>query len=198
MDISKISWIQLKNINKYKLINTMYIWLFIVPIVARLFEKVEHTANITIFEYTFEAQLSLPFSWVIFYFSAIAFASANLIYQLRCPSIIKDNSDYSDFKQSHKGVEHLDSYLPQVGMNWEGLRQELENQDDYFNETAEASNPKTDDGILRKRFWAVFSKGNRVRPIEKYSVALFYLIGFILIFWVFVQNINFVINFLIN
>lgn len=174
----------------------MYIWIFLVPIAARLLENVEEAATVTIFSYTFEAQLTLPFSWLVFYFSAIAFAAANLIFQIRCPDIVKEHSDYSEFKQSNMGIEHLDRYLNQVGLNWEGLRLLIERQDEYFSEVAEASNPKQADGLLRKRFWAIYWVGNQHRIIEKFSALILYIIGFVLFSIVLLQNIVFVIQYL--
>lgn len=196
MKYPDIKWHLLSKINKFKFINTMYIWIFVVPVLSRLLEKVGDVANVTIFDYTFEAQLTLPFSWLVFYFSAVSFAIANVIFQIRCPNIIKDHTGYSDFKQANKGVEHLDKYLFQVNMNWEGLRQQIERQDEYFSEVAEVSNPKAEDGMLRKRFWAIFNQGDRIRKISKTFVVIFYAIGFALISYVFVENIVFVTGFI--
>ena len=191
----KILWSQLKKLNAVKFINTMYVWIFIVPILVKALENIGDTAKLTIFSHTFIAQLSLPFSWVLFYFSAMSFAAANIIFQIWCPNIIKEQSDYSEFRGANKGVEHLDHYLFEVGMNWEGLRKRIENQDEYFSEVAEVSNPRADDGELRKRFWAVYSQANSWRPIPKYLALALYLTGGALISYVFWQNAEFVINY---
>ena len=196
--IQIINWQQLRSINKSKFINTMYIWIFLVPIAARLLENVQEVATVTIFNYTFEAHLTLPFSWLVFYFSAIAFATANLIFQFRCPAIVKEHKDYTDFKQANMGVEHLDRYMDQVNLNWEGLRQLLEGQDDYFSEVAEAANPRQEDGLLRKRFWSIYWVANNHRNIAKSFTLLLYTIGFMLFSIVLIQNIIFVIQYLIN
>ena len=100
-----VLWSQLAKLNGISLINSMYIWLFIVPISARLLENVGDSAELTILNYTFTAKLTLPFSWIAFYFSALAFAVANIVFQGRCPSVIKEQNDYSEFKLSNKGDE---------------------------------------------------------------------------------------------
>ena len=194
--INIINWYQLKIINKSKFINTMYIWIFLVPIAARLLENVNESATVTIFNYTFEAQLTLPFSWLVFYFSAMAFAIANLIFQFRCPDIVKEHDDYTDFKQANMGVEHLDSYMDQVDLKWAGLDRLLEGQDQYFIEIADAQNPKQDDGLLRKRFWAVYLVAKSHRHKSKITALILYAIGFFLFSIVLIQNIIFVVGYL--
>lgn len=101
MTLPTINWSQLEKLNAVKFIQTMYIWVFLLPILVKLIlvkllEHVGESARLTIFGYTFEALLSLPFSWIAFYFSALAFALANLIFQARCPSIIKDHRKKGD------------------------------------------------------------------------------------------------------
>lgn len=120
------------------------------------------------------------------------------IQQCKQFSIVTDpfncSNDYSEFKLSNMGVEHLDRYLHQVDLNWEGLRQLIEKQDYYFSEVADANNPKQEDGLLRKRFWAIYWVGNQQRIIEKFSTLLLYIIGFVLFSKVLAQNIIFVIQ----
>jgi hypothetical protein len=193
-----IFWSQLAKLNAVKFINTMYVWIFIVPVLAKLLENMGDKAQLTIFEHTFVAHLTLPFSWVCFYFSALAFASANLVFQARCPNIIKEQSGYSEFRRLNKGVEHLDSYLPEIGMNWEGLRQDIERRDEYFSEIAEALNPEAEDGLLRKRFWVAYFHGDRCRHVWKLLAFVLYTIGLMLILIVLSQNALFVTKYLLG
>ena len=198
MSLPTILWGHLAKLNAVRLINTMYVWIFIVPIMAKLLENVGGEVQLTIFEHNFVVHLALPFSWVAFYFSALSFAAANLLFQLRCPNVIKEQQDYSEFRRANKGVEHLDTYLPEIGMNWEGLRQRLEQQDEYLHEVAEVSNPKAEDGLLRKRFWAVYSHGNKSRPVWRLLAFLLYAIGGVLILIVLGQNAVFVTKYLLG
>ena len=92
----------------------MYIWIFIVPIAARLLERAEDAATVKIFNCTFVVQLTLPLSWATFYFTVIDFALANLIFQTRGPATVKDHDDYYGSKQSHKGVAPLHRYFNKV------------------------------------------------------------------------------------
>jgi hypothetical protein len=198
MKLPKFKWSELEQLNAIKFIHTMYVWVFLVPILVKLLEHVDEKALITAFGYTFEAQLSLPFSWVAFYFSALAFAIANLVFQIRCPSIIKEQRDYFKFRQSGKGVEHLDYYLFEVDMNWEGLRQRVEKRDEYFYEIAGVFNPTQDDGELRKYFWEVYLQANSWRPNSMLIALLLYAAGSILIAWVLGENAVYVCRYIWN
>ena len=198
MSLATIYWSHLKKLNSARPINTMYVWIFLVPIFAKLLESVGGEAELTIFNHTLLVNLQLPFSWVAFYFSALSFAMANLIFQLRCPRVVKEQNDYFEFRHSNRGVEHLDGYMPDIEMNWEGLRQLLEEQDRYFSDVAEALNPKSSDHHLRKRFWAVYAHGNSARQPWARAAAALYLLGGVLITVVLGQNAIFVVGYLIG
>lgn len=49
-------WSQLKEIQQVKIVRTMYIWLFIVPILARALAKLEDVVNFEILGHTFALQ----------------------------------------------------------------------------------------------------------------------------------------------
>ena len=191
-----INWQALKQIRNLKFIKSMYIWIFIVPISVKVLEEVGDIAKVTIFNHTFEAQLTLPFSWATFYFSAICFALANIIFQARCPVMVKSNNDYNDFKKSNMGIEHLDYYLYQAKLSWTDLQSMIVGDDNYFVDIHQVRNPKTEDGKLRKRFWVLFEFSNTIRLKSMLLVTTLYFLGFILISIVLIQNVSFVIQYL--
>ena len=75
-----IEWDQLRKIKEIRVIRSMYIWLFIVPVSAKALSTINTEAKLIIFNHIFDVNLTLPFSWKIFYFSALSFAIANVIY----------------------------------------------------------------------------------------------------------------------
>lgn len=83
-------------------------------------------------------------------------------------------------------------------MNWEGLRQQIERQDDYFIDVAEAENPSQPDGLLRKRFWAAYSTADSHRAWSQLASALLYLLGTSLISIVAAQNLRFFLEYLFD
>lgn len=146
--------------------------------------------------YPFELTLQLPFSWIAFYFSALFFAAGEALYYLRCPRVVRDQSTYRQFREEGKGVEHLDDYIYEIGMNWEGLRQQLERRDEYFEETAQVENPRAEDDLLRNQFWTVYRRADRHIASSRWTCASLYALGATLIFYVAAQNLEYVIRYL--
>ena len=196
MKLKYFTWELISFVQRIKFIQTMYIWIFIVPILVKSLSKLSDAATVTIFQHTFEVQLALPFSWMIFYFSALAFALANVLYQLRCPGIIKDHKDYADFKSSNKGMVQLDKYINEVDMNWEGVRQSIEKRDEYFEEMGQIYEPQGKDDHFRNEFWTVFNRANSHREYSRNTVGALYTLGSLLISIVIIQNLVTVIRIL--
>lgn len=78
----EFNWSQLNQIKDVKIISSMYVWIFIVPILAKVLSLVSDIATVTVFNYTFEVNIGLPFSWRSFYFSALFFLWQQLFIRL--------------------------------------------------------------------------------------------------------------------
>ena len=65
------TWSSLNSLGKSKTLKSSYIWIVVVPLVAKLFSKIESTIDFTLFGAKISVNLSLPFSWQMFYFSAL-------------------------------------------------------------------------------------------------------------------------------
>ena len=186
---SLTSWQNLKSAASLPFVGSMYIWIFLVPIAAKAMESIPRAGEFTVFGQDIQLTLSLPFSWVVFYFSALAFAVANVLFKVRCPSIIKDNKSFSDFKASRKGVAHLDKYLFEAGMNWEGLRQALEREDEHFHENMQIEAYEGTPEPFQREFWMVMRYADKWARRTRYLAALSYIFAFTLIGIVVVQNL---------
>ncbi|MGJ8670327.1 MAG: hypothetical protein ACSHXK_12615 [Oceanococcus sp.] len=104
------SWPEIRRIQTLNIVRSMYVWLFVVPLLAKAFSRLEEVATVTVFGHTFQLILELPFSWVVFYASALAFVAANILYQVWCPTIVKDHENWASFEGAGKLEEHLKSY----------------------------------------------------------------------------------------
>lgn len=182
-------WQNLKSAAKLPFVGSMYIWIFLVPIAATALENIPETGSFLIFGENIRLNLSLPFSWVVFYFSALAFAAANVLFKVGCPSIIKENESFSDFKASRKGITHLDKYLFEAGMNWEGLRQALEKEGQHFYDNMQIEVYERDPEPLQREFWMVMRYADNWARSTRYLAALSYLFAFTLIGIVLAQNL---------
>ena len=107
------SWETISVLGKSKVVKRSYIFFILVPIFARFFSLLENPVIIGEYEFMF----GLPFSWKLFFLSALLFTIANLFYQIRTPRIIIENRYFGDFVQQRKNFIHLFQYLEDLRIN---------------------------------------------------------------------------------
>lgn len=158
--------------------------------------------------------LGLPFSWKMFYFSAIGFAFASFLYSMRCPAIIRDYDRFSDFEQEGKGSTQLIGALsplvlrPSLFEHYDHRRW-LENFINRFcelprdpptdflkshRETYEVLDQTRirDSNLLPDAFWVIRSYADRSSPLPRMACGLFYLVAFVFVLIVLGQNFLYV------
>ena len=109
-----LPWDRIKHIQTLGIVRSMYVWLFVVPMLANTFSTANNEAQVILFGSTFHVNLELPFSLICFYSSAVLFVIVNITYQLTCPMIIKEHSGWGDFYDNQKNSIELDSYRNNV------------------------------------------------------------------------------------
>ena len=181
-----IKWSRLKSIGGHKFISSMYIWLFLVPLLANTLSNVGGSFPITVFNHTFEFKASLPFSWQAFFYSALFFTLANLIRLSFCPKIINEHSDYASFKRSEMTGSHLAEYESEFEIELLVVARKM-------HITKLKTNMSKND--MSKIFWEIHEKANDTKKLAQYIAAIFYLFGFLLIGLVIFQNVNNVLTF---
>lgn len=77
-------------------------------------------------EFVFE----LPFSWKMFFFSALLFTIASVLYNIFSPLIIRENKSYNDFVENKKNFSHILQYLDNVGITDNWIQKQRINIDD--------------------------------------------------------------------
>jgi hypothetical protein len=102
-----LSWSTLRDIEHNKVVHSTYVWLFIVPISAKLFSKLENTISFEISGKLVTLDLTMPFSWQALFFSACFFVVGNILVNFQIPEIIKKYKNFNDFSTSGKTKEHL-------------------------------------------------------------------------------------------
>lgn len=107
-------WSNIKVLGENKMINKSYVYLFLVPALAKIFEKVNSPLNLKMFGEEFEIVFELPFTWQVFFFSALFFTIGAIIYTFCAPSIVKDNNSFGDFFNEKKNFSHIDEYLEEI------------------------------------------------------------------------------------
>lgn len=175
----KISWKLLSTISKNKFVSGTLIWVIIVPILAKLFSAIENTFSIIIQEKQYIFTLQLPFSWSLFYFSALFFLIGHIIYKARVPSIINDNETYTDFLNDGKGKHELLKYIEKENLSEDGFFELY-------------SNDSLRDDLKHDFFWEIWNMSNLLHFKTRFIISSFYALAIFLIAIVFMQNFWFV------
>jgi hypothetical protein len=202
MQVPNWKWKKLSKLQENKIIQSTYIWIFIVPIFAKILAKIESYVEFKVFDHSFVLDLNLPFQWQIFYFSSLFFAIANFICYLNSPEIVKNFDNFNDFTAQGKGQTYLESYTSGIEiknekqiktinricspgkMNWEAGR------NDMFQVMSEED--------LRDLFSVFFDAADESKERLRFVCTVSYWLGFILIGFVFLQNFITVIKLMIS
>ncbi|CAM3279031.1 hypothetical protein [Shewanella pealeana] len=185
-----ILWSDLRVLGNSKLITSNYFWIFLIPFLTINFERFSTFSGVDLF---------IPFSVSKFFYASLCFAIGTLIYQVRCPLMIKQNSSLSDFESEGKTMQHIIDYL-QLSSSKIGSKVSC---DDIFNFVKDFDKTKDVDckavvGILnRKRevesvfidselradfFWKTYNKLNCQFRISAVFCFIFYFLGLSFLF----------------
>jgi len=105
-----MSWLKVADIGNSKAVKSMLIWMLITPVFAKLLGSV-NTVSITFIQLDNPISLGLPFSWKVFFFCALSFTIANIIFSYKCPELIKKYKYYTDFESRDNSLYLLINYL---------------------------------------------------------------------------------------
>lgn len=202
-----LKWCDLKKIGDTKFVNSMYMWIFAVPLLVKAFEYVEDEKLIfQIFQQQLPISTSLPFSWGMFYFSALFLALGNLIYLYKCPKIIKEHPTYQSYIAEGKKLKQLETYCEDISFDWRALTEKIENKKERI--LMSKTNYVKIKGLAKYEadidvedpvhyFWPIHEFGDVKFLIYRRICAGFFIIGFTLFAFVVFQNLWSVVSFLI-
>lgn len=150
--INELGWSKLRALGHNSIIKSSYIWLIIVPLAAKMLSALPEKHTFKIFEANIIIHFGLPFSWITFYFMALFFAIGQLIYSLKCPEILKNYANFSDYKKSGAGVLLILKYLEECIIsstknNSSNLKKEL---DDFLKRIPSFSDSHIKEELIRK------------------------------------------------
>jgi hypothetical protein len=203
-----LKWCDLKKIGDTKFVNSMYMWIFVVPLLVKAFEYVEDEKLIfQIFQQQLPISTSLPFSWSMFYFSALFLALGNLIYLFKCPKIIKEHPTYQSYINEGKKLKQLGPYCDDILFNWGVLAAKVEHEKERIR--LNKTHPGTMNGLVKYEadidvedpihyFWPIHEFGDVKFLVYRRICAAFFIVGFTLFAFVALQNLWAVVSFLIT
>lgn len=166
-------WQNILGLSKNRLFKLSYLWIIIVPILAKVLFSANEISNnaLKVFYNGWTFDIGVPFSWNIFYFAALLFVMGNVIFYLRCPTIIKKYNDFSDFvKQENTNFTIYNSVLKNCDLEKE--KKEYLNRIYYYLKF-EPNIEEPDDEELRK-FKVALMTEHKERLADIFSISLDY------------------------
>lgn len=203
-------WLSLSSFSKSKLVKSMVYWLFITPIVAKALSSINQI-DLSSVGFDGSINITLPFSWTLFFFSALFFSIGNFLYTLKCPELIRDYSDFNDYISKQNSTHYLIESFKRDLERWIGF-----SPDNTFNELVLRYSPikNLTERNIQSEKWTKLADSlkeadnNPVADIYsgcklvlkeaskpwRTASTIFYLIGLVLFSIVLVQNIVYVIS----
>jgi hypothetical protein len=105
------NWTSLSSLGKAKVFKSSYLWVVVVPIIAKLFKGIEDIVSINAFGVQWSLTIGLPFSWKIFYFASFSIGLGMIVYALRSPEMIRKFNNYSEFLNDGKTPYQVREYF---------------------------------------------------------------------------------------
>jgi len=181
-------WRNINRLGKNRLLGTSYFWLVVVPILAKLLSIIENPLDFTHFVPGLKIDLNLPFSWQLFYFSAVMISIAGAIYHLCCPKIIKYFNDFSDYQKEGRGSPYLISYSERLkNFTIEGDASRLVDEPIGIDHEQRML-------LNAMLFWQIYEYEKVTSPVARFICFSLYIIGILLLLIVLFDNFLFVIE----
>lgn len=173
------TWEHLKHLRRSQVVRSMHVWLVIVPIMAKLLAQIGKIPAIELFGTKLEPKFDLPFSWQLFYFSALAFSAGNLIFLVRCPRIVKEHANPSEFHEAGKGLDQIVHYAVDAGLSSTQIQDEIVRVNAEIQSTTKRYN---------RLFWIFYDHANYHGLGGLWFATFFYIAGLTMIVIVLTQN----------
>jgi hypothetical protein len=100
-------WTTLRSIGESRVLRSSYFWIVFVPVVVKALRLVEPLVSIVVAGQTWKLDLSLPFRWTAFFYSALFAALGHALYVWRCPQIVRQYDSFTAFAAGGRGPEHV-------------------------------------------------------------------------------------------
>ena len=187
-----------------------YYLLIIIPVLVKFTSKLVNPMQVHIGEIIYEFELTLPFSWMIFYFGAISIAIGTIVYTIFCPDIVKKFKNYGEFEKM--GVS--DEYLEKQSKNYtydESIYNRFNSEPEFikipkeypkdfkgrrgFSNTIQENIANLEYKTNRRDFFNnIYDSASNSKQYLIYINFIFYLAGFMAFLYVISENFFYVIN----
>lgn len=193
------TWDTIKGFGEARALKASYVFLILVPLAARFLDG---GPNRLIFDFLGNQvvfNLAVPFSWTVLYVSAVLASLGGVMYEMLCPNLVKEYSNFAAFEEAHRDGSHLNSNIEwlsmlQVNVDLEvkiDRIKELYNSDPIDNRRLIES-LNGDSKTRAKDFYFVRDASNLALPLSRLTVSIAYFGAFLCLGFVVLQNIYYV------
>lgn len=107
------TWRDLHAVGTSKVVNTSFIWLALIPFLSRCLDALHEGKH-------------LPFNFIAFYYAAFFFTLASLIFNLKCPVVIKLTPTFGSFKAGGYSLLELKNWFHDMATAKDGSSRDSE------------------------------------------------------------------------
>jgi hypothetical protein len=175
-----MTWRFLSAFGKSRLLNLSFVWLIVVPLLAK---SLAAAKSASILDASLLNILELPFSWKMFYASAVLASVAAVIYWAFCPQIVREYGGFRDFEADGRGAAFLSTYLENHRL-WRIVTSRNQALLERVAPTPE----------LADAFWEIYDHEQRSRLFRMVACFLLYASAILLVGYVLPENLLFVIR----
>jgi len=112
--ILRIRWSDVRALGQNRLVRSSFVWIAIVPAAARIALSLKERVTDPPWAKGMVESLHLPFSWQLLFWAAVCFTFGTVVYDRRCPAIVRDHADLGSFQRAGMGTGHALDYAEEV------------------------------------------------------------------------------------
>ena len=206
-----MEWKKLFFIGSSRIVRSTYIWMFVLPAIAKATIQLNELLNAVNDKDWLFKHLSLPFSWQVMFYASIFFGLGTFLYDLYCPSLVKNYKSYREFEEENTGVYKLnlefEKYILAIKKK-EFQREVLKDlvskffdrkSQIYINNKGDLSESSIDHYLrkinisVRKKadlYTYLYNALNFEKETVRFAITIIYTLGFLLLGVVLYQNIH--------
>lgn len=184
--VATLGWEHISGKTDNSFIRSNYIWLALVPAAAKVLQNVQDEVVISLGESQIDLVMELPFSWHLFYWGAVSFVLAHLLYIWQCPPYTRRFHDIEVYRRLGLWPEAIFNVYKKGADKSDRIDKLIEEGSSGLTPGPRLLN------IEAEVFNFLLSKENKKKPIARWFCTWFLHIGYILFSIVFMQNLIFV------
>ena len=103
-----LSWTSLRRLTESKAAQHVFVFLFVTPFLAGILESLAAGGSASTLRINGP---TIPLNWTLYFFSACAYLVGQVVFTLRCPSLLRDYPDFGAYLTSRRPLPFVWVYF---------------------------------------------------------------------------------------